>query len=122
MATTDFKKKLQTLLEQIREQQEKAKADHPAHNDSRDIENSDEDDTTEAEHGFRNQNLLTDLQRKESMILEALDRIEKGSFGICQNCGKKIPTARLEAVPYTRYCIECQTMLETTHPELSTPS
>lgn len=39
---------------------------------------------------------------------EALERIEKGTYGICTACGKEIPYNRLEAVPITRHCIPCK--------------
>jgi RNA polymerase-binding transcription factor DksA len=38
---------------------------------------------------------------------EALRRIGNGTFGVCEQCGAKIPIARLDAIPYTRYCLEC---------------
>jgi DnaK suppressor protein len=41
-------------------------------------------------------------------INEALRRIRKGEYGICQNCGKQIQKARLEAVPHARLCIDCK--------------
>jgi DnaK suppressor protein len=46
------------------------------------------------------------------MVENALDRIRKGSFGECISCGKEINPKRLEAVPWTRHCIECQEKLE----------
>ncbi|MCC6406778.1 MAG: TraR/DksA C4-type zinc finger protein [Planctomycetes bacterium] len=55
------------------------------------------------------------LQRDEQTlgeIIEALDRIENGSFGTCENCQKAILKERLKAVPHARYCIECQRKLE----------
>ena len=39
---------------------------------------------------------------------DALDRIEKGEYGICAACGKKVQIGRLDAVPWARHCIECQ--------------
>ena len=42
------------------------------------------------------------------MVEMALSRIREGSFGECINCGSEINAKRLEAVPWTRYCIECQ--------------
>ncbi|XDD52426.1 TraR/DksA family transcriptional regulator [Leptospira sp. WS92.C1] len=36
----------------------------------------------------------------------ALDKIEDGSYGICEGTGKKIPIARLKAIPWTRYTVE----------------
>lgn len=41
-------------------------------------------------------------------IDEALRRIEDGSYGKCFTCKKQISTARLEAVPHARFCIECK--------------
>ncbi len=54
------------------------------------------------------------------MVENALSRIREGSFGECISCGKEINAKRLEAVPWTRHCIECQEkaeqgLLEETH-------
>ena len=46
------------------------------------------------------------------MVENALQRLREGSFGECVNCGNEINAKRLEAVPWTRYCIECQEKLE----------
>jgi RNA polymerase-binding transcription factor len=47
-----------------------------------------------------------------NMVDGALDRIRDGSFGECIACGTEINPKRLEAVPWTRHCIECQEKLE----------
>jgi DnaK suppressor protein len=46
------------------------------------------------------------------MVEGALARIREGNFGECISCGKEINPKRLEAVPWTRHCIECQEKLE----------
>lgn len=46
------------------------------------------------------------------MVEAALSRIREGTFGECISCGNEINIKRLEAVPWTRYCIECQEKLE----------
>jgi DnaK suppressor protein len=46
------------------------------------------------------------------MVETALLRIREGAFGECVSCGNEINAKRLEAVPWTRYCIECQEKLE----------
>ena len=46
------------------------------------------------------------------MVETALQRIREGSFGECVNCGSEINAKRLEAVPWTRYCIACQEKME----------
>lgn len=43
-----------------------------------------------------------------NMVETALQRIRDGSFGECVHCGSEINAKRLEAVPWTRYCIACQ--------------
>jgi RNA polymerase-binding protein DksA len=45
-------------------------------------------------------------------IDEAIKRIDEGTFGICVNCSKKIPLARLKAKPHAKYCIECKRLEE----------
>ncbi len=56
---------------------------------------------------------LIEIKHNElRMIDEALQRIEKGEYGICVDCGKRIPPARLKALPYAVRCRECQTTYE----------
>lgn len=43
----------------------------------------------------------------------ALERVENGSYGLCQACGKPISNERLEAVPHARLCITCKASEET---------
>ncbi|MCX7868703.1 MAG: TraR/DksA C4-type zinc finger protein [Terrimicrobiaceae bacterium] len=57
-------------------------------------------------------NLLSKEQDSLYEIDEALKRIELGTYGICEMSGKPIPHARLEALPFTRYTVECQAELE----------
>ena len=42
------------------------------------------------------------------LVDEALDRIKDGTFGECLSCHEELQQKRLEAVPWTRYCIACQ--------------
>ena len=52
------------------------------------------------------------LKQTDAKILQAIDealqRIEKGTFGICRDCGEPIAEARLNAIPWTRVCITCK--------------
>jgi DnaK suppressor protein len=47
-----------------------------------------------------------------SEIDVALKRIEEGTYGICANCGREIPTERLEAYPWASLCIDCKRQAE----------
>ncbi len=46
------------------------------------------------------------------MVESALLRLREGEFGSCIHCGNEVNAKRLEAVPWTRYCIDCQEKLE----------
>lgn len=46
------------------------------------------------------------------LIESALERIESGVYGSCVECSGKIPKARLNAIPYTPYCVKCASKLE----------
>jgi DnaK suppressor protein len=51
-------------------------------------------------------------RRTLALISEALKRIESESYGICEHCEEPIGAKRLEAVPWTQHCLECQSMME----------
>lgn len=73
----------------------------PSHNADRDSE------------GLENELVL--IHNEENMLGEvdaALNRIEAGSFGSCQQCGQPIGEARLSALPYTALCIQCARQLQ----------
>jgi len=61
-------------------------------------------------------NFMLRLRGREQRLLkkidEAIDRIDSGSFGICDDCGNEIDIKRLEARPVTTMCIECKTLQE----------
>lgn len=61
-------------------------------------------------------NFMLRLRGREQRLLkkieEALDRIENGNFGICDDCGEGIDIKRLEARPVTTMCIDCKTLQE----------
>jgi DnaK suppressor protein len=63
-----------------------------------------------------NQDLEFRLGERESQLVadidQALLRIDEGTYGICQRCGKPIPERRLEAMPTARYDAECQSIIE----------
>ena len=56
--------------------------------------------------------LLSQEQDALYEIDQALKRIELGTYGKCEMSGKQIPRARLEAIPFARFTVECQSQLE----------
>ncbi len=52
---------------------------------------------------------LSNTEREMLILIdEAFDRIDKGSFGVCDYCTGSIGIERLKALPWARYCIDCQ--------------
>ena len=56
---------------------------------------------------------LVELEARElNQIERALARIKQGIYGVCEGCQKKIPVARLNALPYSTTCIDCKREME----------
>jgi len=54
-------------------------------------------------------NSLSETERMRLNAVEAaLKRVDEGSYGMCQACGKPIPLRRLEALPFAKLCVQCQ--------------
>jgi DnaK suppressor protein len=62
------------------------------------------------------QELTLSLVGGEKVVLDkiefALQKITDGDYGVCEDCGKKIPESRLEAIPYTTVCVHCAEIQE----------
>ncbi|MBP2688669.1 MAG: molecular chaperone DnaK [Deltaproteobacteria bacterium] len=57
--------------------------------------------------------ILTDREkRKLAQIDDAIERIDENTYGLCEDCGIKIPKARLRVLPFAKYCVECQEKTE----------
>jgi RNA polymerase-binding transcription factor DksA len=64
---------------------------------------------------FEQEFTLSLLQNEEQVLVEisdALERLKQGKFGRCEECQQSIPRVRLDALPYTRHCVECARKLE----------
>ncbi|MFL6234857.1 MAG: TraR/DksA family transcriptional regulator [Thermoanaerobaculia bacterium] len=56
---------------------------------------------------------LSDTERNTLLQIEnALRRMDEGTYGRCSNCGQNIALPRLEALPWARFCVDCQEMAE----------
>ena len=65
-----------------------------------------EDAATEAEINSNNRPLEQSLEAKLKDVLEALQKIETGTYGVCEKTGREIPKERLEALPMARVCAD----------------
>ena len=86
-------------------------------NESKEVETDVAQDLADkAESSYTKEFLLSlsDAERDELFQIDAaLRRIEKGEFGHCQMCQKEISKKRLNVLPWTSMCIECQEKAET---------
>jgi DnaK suppressor protein len=58
---------------------------------------------------------LAELESRElNKIERALERLRQGIYGLCEGCQKKIPVARLNALPFSTTCVDCQREMELT--------
>ena len=58
--------------------------------------------------------LLSDRDRSKVLSIDqALERIEEGTYGVCESCEGEITAERLKAMPFTRLCVQCQSERET---------
>jgi RNA polymerase-binding protein DksA len=60
----------------------------------------------------KNVALVNQLERKLEGVEAAIRSVEKGKYGICERCGKEIPTERLEVRPDAILCVQCQAEVE----------
>lgn len=83
-----------------------------AHNETKEVEAGIAQDVVDkAESSYTKEFLfsLSDSERKQLFLIDdALRRIEKGEYGLCQMCHKEIGKKRLEVVPWAPFCIDCQ--------------
>jgi len=67
--------------------------------------------------------LLGDRERKKlQQVDDALHRLDSGEYGICEECEGEIAAGRLEAMPFSRLCVTCQSEFEQTQRTMQTES
>lgn len=116
MAAIDTERLKQTLLEEHRRVTEAIEYLHDENPGS--IKDEESDDTASENHPADSASVTLDREidytleeNSEHVLVEidgALQRIEDGTFGLCQSCGSPIAPERLEARPWARQCIDCR--------------
>jgi DnaK suppressor protein len=80
-----------------------------------DLDNGTEDYVDYAVNSYAREFLLslTELDRKQLLLVEeALNRIDRGEYGYCQQCAEEISRKRLDVQPWARHCVRCQELEE----------
>jgi DnaK suppressor protein len=66
-----------------------------------------EDNASEVDEYSDNVAVEDNLEKHLKDVASALERMEKGTYGICDNCGKEIEIERLQAYPEAKTCLSC---------------
>jgi DnaK suppressor protein len=111
------KKKLEAFKKRLEERQRELRQTLTrTAQDGREADVESAQDIADRAANSYNKEFLFHQSNNERQLLQmvdgALDRIREGTFGESISCGAEINSKRLEAVPWTRYCIECQEKLE----------
>ena len=70
-----------------------------------------EEEATETLELEKRLTLENRIRQEIAAVEHALEKIEKGTYGLCDNCGKKIDPERLEALPQASLCLNCKALL-----------
>lgn len=100
---------LKKKLSDLRINRKKISTEDPFNDKTRDLDNAATD--TEAEEQFghaRVSAIKSELNSKARQIKKALERVKKGKYGICEDCGKMIDTDRLAIYPEATKCVKCE--------------
>lgn len=74
------------------------------------IDREPDDEAAEATRNFSKDLAIAMLEREKKtleQIDEALEKMKRGNYGACDECGQTIRAARLRALPWTRFCLAC---------------
>lgn len=100
---SDVRASLEAVREQLSAQLGELDVDSEAHEFD---ENFADSAQVAAEQG-ENRALAGSLREQLDDVDRALAKLDEGTYGLCESCGEPIGEARLEAMPATRYCINC---------------
>lgn len=119
--TPDILAELHTRLEQQRDQiaaeiaakqREEGAGDTPDEDPAVEAPGDEGDESVDLETWDTTQQVTLDLEAQLAEINHALAKFATGDYGICEECGRPIPLARLRVLPWARYDIEHQKQVE----------
>jgi RNA polymerase-binding transcription factor DksA len=105
----DQQKKLQEEKTKISSQIQKLQADDPFSDADYANDNAAVDtDVREQDYHAIVEAQIKQLEKRQKDIDHTLGKMAKGKYGVCENCNRDIPQARLELVPEARLCVDCE--------------
>jgi len=103
---------LESEQQRLSREIEELEQQDPSRSGFRDINNTEDDDAAESEDHSRIQARLEVSRAQLADVQKALQKVEAGTYGKCERCGKPIAEARLEAMPWAVYDVECEEILD----------
>lgn len=100
------KKELEENLGKIAKPVDKEKGDYET--SFEDIGSDKDDNATEVEQYSQNISIETNLEKQLQSVIESLEKIENGTYGICKNCQGEVSIERLRVNPSAKTCMNCQ--------------
>ncbi len=108
MNTATARKRLEEMCGELDRSILVLKGERPAANGGLDSPADPADAGTTLSETDRTEAILAAAQSQRAVIVEALLRIEHGTYGMCADCGRPIPEGRLDARPEAARCVACQ--------------
>lgn len=108
-----LKKKLMNEIVLVKKRIQELHEDDPFSDPDHLVNNAAVDtDVREQEAHMRIEAEIETLNERLVNIESAIERIEKGRYGYCKRCNKDIPEKRLELIPETKYCVDCESAVK----------
>ncbi len=108
MDTATARKRLEEMRDDLDRSITVLKGEHPADDGTFGYPPDPADAGANLSEADRTLAILEAAQSQRSHVIEALDRLAAGRYGVCAGCGRPVPEGRLEARPEAARCVGCQ--------------
>jgi DnaK suppressor protein len=108
MDTTTARKRLEEICTELERSISVLKGEHEEDERAKDYPQDPADAGANLSESERSRAILAAARAQRSQVLDALRRIDLGTYGTCVDCGAGVPEGRLEAKPEAARCVKCQ--------------
>ncbi len=115
METTAARKRLEEVRDELDRSLAVLHGAHHKHPLVADYPQDPADAGTNLAESDRSEAMLAAARARRALVLDALNRLDSGSYGTCMDCGGKVPEGRLEAKPEAARCLTCQAKRDRLH-------
>ena len=109
---SDERTRLEGILASLQEQTAGVTADGETFTDGAGADQHPADVGTETFELEKDMSIRNNVEAELADVERALHRVDEGTYGTCEACGRKIPEQRLRAIPAARFCVKDQSLVE----------